>query len=146
MINWKKKIITITYIKCELTAVNIPAINTLNIMTFRPPKNKLAEFDRLLVNMTEILREADKPEPKIIWCGVFNFHFLEWEETKEQSMGGYNSKSIDKGSVDEREQLHRGHNLYKSYNLIQENHKRTRGNNTIHLLFNNNLAIFSDRC
>lgn len=44
---------------CELIAVSIPAINTINIVSYRPQKTKLNDFNETFAEVEEILRARE---------------------------------------------------------------------------------------
>merc|ERR1712055_569587 len=63
---------------CEMIAINIPELQTINIVVYRPPKTKKSVFDKILNEIEKIFRNTTKPEPTIILSGDFNFPFVKW--------------------------------------------------------------------
>ena len=63
---------------CEMVAINIPELQTINIVVYRPPKTKKSVFDKILNEIEKIFRNTTKPEPTIILSGDFNFPFVKW--------------------------------------------------------------------
>ena len=64
--------------KCEMIAINIISINTINIVIYRPPKVYEEDFNHILTKLEELFINMPKPEPTIILSGDFNFPFVEW--------------------------------------------------------------------
>ena len=58
---------------CEMVAVMIPEIQTINIVIYRPPNAKMQDFNVILNEITEIFQKIEKPDPTIIISGDFNF-------------------------------------------------------------------------
>ena len=65
--------------KCEVVAVEMPDIQTLNIVVYRPPDTKSHEFNPILSEIQNILQNLEKPEPTIILSGDLNFPFVKWK-------------------------------------------------------------------
>lgn len=51
--------------------MNIPVINTINVMTYRPSNTRLSEFNNIPLKIEEILKGLDKSEPIVKWTGDF---------------------------------------------------------------------------
>ena len=68
----------ISHKKCEMVAIKIPDIQTINIVVYRPPKTKLKEFDVLFDKLKDFFNDMKTPEPTIVLSGDFNFPFVKW--------------------------------------------------------------------
>ena len=73
-----EKICEISHNRCEMVAINIPELQTINIVVYRPPGTKYIVFDKILDEIEKIYRNTQKPEPTIILSGDFNFPFVKW--------------------------------------------------------------------
>ena len=128
--------------KCEMVAIRIPSLNLVNIVTYRPPHTKINDFNPLIVKIREILNSLERPDPTIVWTGDFNFPFVEWKECDSGgSIWDFNTKM--NACADEREQFRNIMNLASNFNLIQLISEPTRGNNTLDLIFTNEIDLFS---
>ena len=84
----------ISYEKCEMVAIKIPEIQTINIVIYRPPKTKMQEFDIILNKIKEIFSKLSKPDSTIILSGDFNFPFVKWKRLPNNSCAWeYTSKT-----------------------------------------------------
>merc|ERR1712105_83694 len=63
---------------CEMVAINIPELQTINIVVYRPPETKTMVFDKILNEIEFFFKNTSKPEPTIILSGDFNFPFVKW--------------------------------------------------------------------
>merc|ERR1712030_2441 len=63
---------------CEMVAMNVPELQTINIVVYRPPDTKKFVFDKILDEMEKVCRNTPKPEPTLILSGDFNFPFVKW--------------------------------------------------------------------
>merc|ERR1711984_51183 len=57
---------------CEMVAINIPELETINIVVYRPPKTKKSVFDKILNEIENFLRNTTKPELTMVLSGDFN--------------------------------------------------------------------------
>ena len=71
-----KELAKISKGKCELIAIEIIPINTINIVIYRPPKTIGDDFNHILTKVEEIFINMPRPEPTIILSGDFIFHLL----------------------------------------------------------------------
>ena len=65
--------------KCEMIAINIISINTINIVIYRPPKVNGEDFNHILMKLEELFINMPKPEPTIILSGDLIFLLLNGE-------------------------------------------------------------------
>ena len=125
---------------CEMVAIKVPSLNLVNVVVYRPPHTKLVDFKPLMNKIEEVLNTVEKPDPTIIWTGDFNFPFVQW---KECLSGGctWDFNTNTNATADEREQFRCVMNICSNFNLIQIIDKPTRGNNTLDLVFTNELDV-----
>jgi len=71
-----EKICEIRLKGCEMVAINIPELQTINKVVYRPPETKKSVFDKILDEIEFFFRNTQKPEPTIILSGDFNFRFV----------------------------------------------------------------------
>ena len=129
--------------KCEMLAINIEHLNTINIFIYRPPDTTLSTFSRIIKELQSILEEIQSPEPNIIITGDFNFPFVKWiRETSNGCRWEYVTGAS--ASRDEKAQFINLILLLDKYNIIQSIEEPTRGNNTLDLIFTNNIDMFID--
>ena len=89
-----EKLGEISFNKCEMVAIKIPEIQTINIVVYRPPGTKFNEFNVILKKLQEMFKELEKPEPTIILSGDFNFPFVKWSRLENNSCTwDYSAKS-----------------------------------------------------
>ena len=88
--------------KCEMIAIEIIPLNTINIVIYRPPKTSGDEFNAVLNKIEDIFNNMTKPEPTIIVTGDFNFPFISWK------LDAHNGCSHEVISI---QQLMKKHNL-----------------------------------
>merc|ERR1711962_116342 len=79
------KICEISYQKCDMVAIMIPEIQTINIVIYRPPGTRSSEFNHILNELQRILRNLEKPDPTIILSGDFNFPFVKWKRMPDNN-------------------------------------------------------------
>ena len=128
--------------KCEMVAIKVPSLNIVNIVSYRPPHSKMHDFKPMYNKIGELLSNLGRPDPTIIWTGDFNFPFVQW---KECISGGcmWDFRTNVNTNADEREQFRNVMSICCNFNLLQILDKPTRGNNTLDLIFTNELDIFS---
>ena len=133
--------------KCEMIAIEIIPLNTINIVIYRPPKTSGDEFNQILSSMEEIFSNMTKPEPTIIISGDFNFPFISW---KLNSHNGCSSEIINNinTTIDEKMQFERLCRITNQYNLIQAIKGPTREENgkksTLDLIYTNDISLFTE--
>ena len=128
--------------RCEMIAIYIEKINTINIVIYRPPDTKLSAFNCILDKINNILSTMSTPEPTVIITGDFNFPFVTWTK------GIYNGCrwKITPGSrmtIDEKLQFTKLNEIADNYNLIQVIDEPTREKNTLDLVFTNDLSMIT---
>ena len=142
-----KELAKISKGKCELIAIEIIPINTINIVIYRPPKTIGDDFNHILTKVEEIFINMPRPEPTIILSGDFNFPFIKWIEN---SYNGCRSEIIPNinATVDEKMQFERLCRIANKYNLIQTIQGPTREENgnesTLDLIYTNDIALFTE--
>ena len=140
----------ISFNKCEMIAINILTLNTINIVIYRPPHTKSEDFYFILNKTEEILRGMGNPNPTILMTGDFNFPFVRWKCNSLDSFNGCMSEcdvNIN-ASVDEKMQFERLTRLADQYNLIQTIEGPTREENgkrsTLDLIYTNDTGNFKE--
>ena len=140
----------ISHNKCEMIAINVRTLNTINIVIYRPPHTKSEDFYCILNKVEEIFRDMENPNPTIVITGDFNFPFLKWKCNSLDSFNGCMS-DIDvtvNASVDEKMQFDRLRKLADQYNLIQTIEGPTREENekksTLDLVYTNDIGNFKE--
>ena len=129
--------------KCEMIAIRIEKLNTINIVIYRPPDTSSSVFLLMLKELQEILEKLESPEPTVIISGDFNFPFVNW--TRDLSNGcRWEIKPNSNVTVDEKLQFFRLMALVDKHNLVQAVEEPTREKNTLDLVFTNNINIFTD--
>ena len=86
---------------CELVAIEIPDLQTVNIVVYRPPKTESKDFEIILTKIQDIFSSFKQPDPTIILSGDFNFPFVEWERLEDNSCR-WVYKSNTNASTDEK--------------------------------------------
>ena len=131
-----EQISSISHNKCEMVAIKIPNIQTINIVLYRPPDTNSNDFNIILDNIQEIFKELKAPEPTIILSGDFNFPFVKW---KRMQNGGCTSeyRKNTNATTDEKLQFEKLMNICKNQCMIQVIEEPTRGENTLDLMFTN---------
>merc|ERR1711894_634563 len=144
-----EKICEIRHKGCEMVAINIPELQTINIVVYRPPKTKKSVFDKILNEIEKIFRNTTKPEPTIILSGDFNFPFVKWNrmpsgactwryKTKKETK---TKKSV---SNDTRMQFVKLMKICDEKCMLQVVEERTRGDNTLDLIYTNEVNLVTD--
>ena len=130
----------ISYKKCEMIAINIPEIQTVNIVIYRPPKTKLNEFEEILKKINEIFEKLEKPDPTIILSGDFNFPFVKW---KKWPNNGCSWEYKSNATTDEKQQFEKLMKICNNQCLLQTIEEHTREDNTLDLIFTNETSLFT---
>ena len=137
-----EKLGEISFNKCEMVAIKIPEIQTINIVVYRPPGTKFNEFNVILKKLQEMFKELEKPEPTIILSGDFNFPFVKWSRLENNSCTwDYSAKS--NATKDEKKQFEKLINICYNQCMIQIIEENTRGENTLDLIFTNEPNVIS---
>ena len=132
----------ISYEKCEMIAINIPEIQTVNIVIYRPPKTKLKEFEEILNKVNEIFEKLEKPDPTIILSGDFNFPFVKWKKWPNNGCS-WEYKSNANATIDEKQQFEKLMKICNNQCLLQTIEEHTREDNTLDLIFTNETSLFT---
>ena len=127
--------------KCEMLAINIHQINTINIVIYRPPDTTLNTFLGIIQELENILEHIKPPEPNIIITGDFNFPFVKWIR---EPCNGCRWEYVTSATSNEKSQFINLILLLDKYNIIQTIEEPIRGNNTLDLVFTNNIDMFID--
>ena len=137
-----KEIYKISHKKCEMIAIHIPEIQTINIAVYRPPKTEKQDFDIILNELEKILKSVEKSKQTIIISGDFNFPFVIW---KRMESGGcmWDIKSISNATTKEKLQFKRFNDISEEHCLIQIIEEATRKENTLDLVYTNDIGIVS---
>ena len=128
--------------KCEMVAVQIPEIQTINIVVYRPPKTKFQDFDRILTKIKEILNSLPKPDPTVIISGDFNFPFVRWKKIPENSCT-WKYISNTNATVDEKQQFEKLMSICDNQCMLQIVEEPTREENTLDLIFSNEISLIN---
>ena len=126
--------------KCDMIAIKVPSLNLVNIVSYRPPKTKMIHFKPMLEQITNILNKLERPDPTIIWSGDFNFPFVKWKECNNGGCSWYFDPCIPT-TRDEKAQFRSLYNICSKFNLMQTIDEPTRGNNTLDLIFTNEIDV-----
>ena len=139
-----EQICELRYKDCEMVAINIPELNTINIVVYRPPKTKKIVFDKILDEIEKIYKNTKKPEPTIILSGDFNFSFVEWNRMPS---GGctwkYKTKKANV-SNDKRLQFLKLMKICDEQCMLQIIEEETRDKNTLDLIYTNEIGLVTD--
>ena len=140
-----KMIKEISIKKCELVAVEIPEINTVNIVIYRPPKTRKAIFDTILDEVEDIIGNMSNPKPTILISGDFNFPFIKWENCEEElCVAKASVKTKSNARKDEKLQFERLNNICEEQGMVQTISQATRENNTLELMYTNEISMVTD--
>ena len=134
------QICELSHKKCELIAINIYSLQTINIVVYRPPKTKLEEFNVILNKIKEIFNGIKKPEPTIILSGDFNFPFVKWKRLANNSCT-WEYVAHTNATTDEKLQFKELISICNNQCMLQMIEEPTRENNTLDLLFTNETTI-----
>ena len=138
-----EQICEISHKGCEMVAIQIPELRTINIVVYRPPKSRKKDFDKILDEIEKILKNMKKPEPTIIMSGDFNFPFVEWQR---MSNGGctWKYKTRTNASHDEKIQFIKLMKICDEHCMLQVVEEPTRGDNTLDLIYTNEISIVTN--
>ena len=126
--------------KCEVVAVEMPDIQTLNIVVYRPPDTKSHEFNPILSEIQNILQNLEKPEPTIILSGDLNFPFVKWKRLPDNSCS-WEYKPHTNATADEKQQFERLYEMCGNHFMLQMIEEPTRKENTLDLMFTNEVNL-----
>merc|ERR1711888_359117 len=139
----KKVIYKTSHKKCEMIAVHLPEIQTINIAVYRSPKTKKQVFDIIINELEKILKSVERSKQTIIISGDFNFPFVSWKRIES---GGciWNIKSISNATTDKKLQFKRFNDMCEEHCMIQIIEETTRKDNTLDLVYTNEIGIVAN--
>jgi len=126
--------------KCEVVAVEMPDIQTLNIVVYRPPDTKSHEFNPILSVIQNVLQNLEKPEPTIILSGDLNFPFVKWKRLPDNSCS-WEYKTHTNATADEKQQFEKLLEVCNNHFMLQMIEEPTRKENTLDLMFTNEVSL-----
>ena len=126
--------------KCEEVAVEMPDIQTLNIVVYRLPDTKSHEFNPILSEIQNILQNLEKLEPTIILSGDLNFPFVKWKRLQDNSCS-WEYKPHTNATADEKQQFEKLYEICSNYFMLQMIEEPTRKENMLDLMFTNEASI-----
>ena len=104
--------------KCEVVAVEMPDIQTINIVVYRPPDTKSHEFNPILSEIQNVLQKLEKPEPTIILSGDLNFPFVKWKRLPDNSCS-WEYKTHTNATADEKQQFENQLEVCNNHFMLQ---------------------------
>ena len=128
---------------CEMVAINIPELQTINIVVYRPPETKKSVFDKILDEIEFFFRNTQKTEPTIILSGDFNFPFVKWNRMPSGACT-WRYEKITNISNDVRMQFIKLMKICDEQCMLQIIEEETRGKNTLDLIYTNEISLVSD--
>ena len=129
---------------CEIVAIGIEKTNIINIVIYRPPDTDLSTFTRVMNKVKRLLSVMDTPEPTVLITGDFNFPFIEWKRN-ELGACAWRKNTTDNGTIDQQKQFDKLLEVVEKYHLIQTVEEPTRIENTLDLVFTNNIDIITQQ-
>merc|ERR1712121_188048 len=138
-----KEVYKISHKNCEMIAIHIPEMQTINIAVYRPPKTKKQVFDKILNKLEKILKSVEKSKQTIIISGDFNFPFVSWKRMKSGGCVGI-IKSISNATTDEKLQFNRFNDICEEHCMIKIIEEATRNENTLDLLYSNDIRMVAN--
>ncbi len=127
---------------CDMVAVMIPEIQTVNIVVYRPPKTKSSEFNPILKEIQKIFKNLEKPDPTIILSGDFNFPFVKWKRMSDNSCI-WEYKTYANATKDEKDQFEKLLSICNNQFMLQIIEEPTREENTLDLIFTNEMSLIT---
>ena len=122
--------------KCEMVAIMIPEIQTVNIVIYRPPGTKTHEFNFILNEIQQIFKNLEKPDPTIILSGDLNFPFVKWKRMSDNSCS-WEYKANTNATTGDKDQFEKLMNICNKQCMLQIIEEPTRSENTLDLIFTN---------
>merc|ERR1712215_301087 len=92
--------------------------------------------------LEKILKRVKKSKQTIIISGDFNFPFVNWKRMESGGCIG-NIKSISNATTDEKLQFKKFNDICEEHFLIQITEEATRKENTLDLVYTNDIGIVS---
>ena len=109
---------------CEIVAIFIEKLNTINIVIYRPPDAGSSAFKAIIEQTKTLLENMNTPEPTVIITGDFNFRSVKWNRGTH---GGCRWEITGAQMTrDERDQFSKLMELTDKYNLVQAIEESTR--------------------
>ena len=125
---------------CDMVAVKIPDIQTINIVVYRPPDTTSQEFNPVLNEIQKIFQNLEKPEPTIILSGDLNFPFVKWKRLSDNSCS-WEYKTHTNATSDEKQQFEKLLEICNNQFMLQMIEEPTREGNTLDLVFTNEINM-----
>ena len=129
--------------KCELIAIYISSIQTVNIVIYRPPKTASEEFNIILEKLRDIMNVIRNPDPTIIMSGDFNFPFVKWTRLPNYSCS-WEYIANTNATKDEKQQFEKLMEICSHQCMLQIIQEPTREGNTLDLIFTNETALVKE--
>ena len=127
---------------CEIIAIEIPDLQTVNIVVYRPPKTESKDFEIILTKIQDIFNSFKQLDPTILLSGDFNFPFVEWERLEDNSCR-WVYKSNTNATTDEKKQFEKLLDLCDTKCMLQIIKEPTREKNTLELVFTNETSLIT---
>ena len=124
-----------------MIGVEIKELQTINLVIYRPPDTKRNEFKVIIDAIKRIINENDNQKYTIILSGDFNFRFVEWNRNQS---GGCSYSYKQGTSKEEKEQFLDLMEVCEDQCLVQIIEEPTRGENTLDLIFTNEVSLIKD--
>ena len=127
--------------KCEMIGVEIKELQTINLVVYRSPDTKRDEFKVILESLKNILNKIDNQNNTIILSGDFNFRFVEWNRNQSRACSYRYKQGTSK---EEKDQFLDLMEVCDDQCLVQIIEEPTRGENTLDLIFSNEVSLIND--
>ena len=112
-------------------------------MIYRALDTKATTFIPMLKKVEKTMMDMKKPEPMVIIAGDFNFPFIEWIRN-DMNICSYKMKSDSYGKTEEKKkQFYEMMEIMDKFSLVQAIQEPTRKENTLDLVFTNDISIFT---
>ena len=127
----------------EMVAVHIKRLNIVNIVIYRPPDAVTQQFYNVLEKVDDLLKSVNKPEPTVIISGDFNFPFIRWVRGSDNGCRWEKKKNY--GTTNGmKSQFNKLIDVMDNHALVQIVEEPTRKENTLDLVFTNNVNMFTN--
>jgi len=138
-----EEICQMSYENCEMIALSIPDMQTINIVVYRPPGTELKVFEVILKKIEENFQNLQKPDPTIILSGDLNFPFVKWNRQPE---GGcdWKYKANTNATRNEKIQFEKLMEICNEKCMLQIIEEGTRNENTLDLMFTNEVRLITN--
>ena len=125
---------------CDMVAVEMPDVQVVNIVIYRPPGTKSQEFNPILSEIQKIFQKLEKPDPTIILSGDLNFPFVKWKRLSDNSCS-YEYKTHTNATTDDKQQFEKLLEICNNQCMLQIIEEPTREENTLDLVFTNETGM-----